>query len=65
MVTVSELGETRYALEMAKDCNIETPSIRAAFDVRIASQKGNVNFATKLLSLMRNAFGGHKINAEK
>jgi len=62
---VSELGETRYALEMAKDCNIETPSIRAAFDVRIASQKGNVNFATKLLSLMRNAFGGHKINAEK
>ena len=62
---VSELGETRYALEMAKDFNIETPSIRAAFDVRIASQKGNVNFATKLLALMRNAFGGHKINNEK
>ena len=59
---VSELGETRYALEMAKDFNIETPSIRAAFDVRIESQKGKINFATKLLALMRNAFGGHKIN---
>ena len=62
---VSELGETRFALEMAKDLKIETPSIRAAFDVRIASQKGEINFATKLLALMRNAFGGHKINNDK
>jgi 6-phosphogluconate dehydrogenase len=59
---VSELGETRYALETAKNLNIEMPSIRASFDVRIASQKGNINFSTKLLALMRNAFGGHKIN---
>lgn len=59
---VAESGEARFALETAKKFNIETPAIQAALDVRIASQKGKVNFATKLLALMRNAFGGHKIN---
>ncbi len=59
---VAESGEARFALELAKSLNIETPSIQSAFDVRIASQNGKINFATKLLALMRNAFGGHKIN---
>jgi 6-phosphogluconate dehydrogenase len=62
---VVESGEARYALEVAEEFKIEMPSIQSAFDVRIASQKGKVNFATKLLALMRNAFGGHKINNEK
>ena len=55
----------RFALETAKDFGIEMPSIKSAFDVRIESQKGKINFATKLLALIRNAFGGHKINNEK
>ncbi|MDD5343785.1 MAG: NADP-dependent phosphogluconate dehydrogenase [Smithella sp.] len=59
---VAESGEARFALEVAKSFNIEMPSILSAFEVRIASQKGKINFATKLLALMRNAFGGHKIN---
>ncbi|MDE2030946.1 MAG: NADP-dependent phosphogluconate dehydrogenase [Patescibacteria group bacterium] len=59
---VKESGETRWALEVAKEYNIETSVISAAFDVRLDSQKGKVNFATKILSSMRNAFGGHKIN---
>jgi 6-phosphogluconate dehydrogenase len=59
---VVESGEARFALEVAEEFKIEMPSIQSAFDVRIASQKGKVNFATKLLALMRNAFGGHKIN---
>lgn len=62
---VVESGETRFALETAKEFNIEAPSIQASFDVRLASQKGNVNFATKLLCLMRNQFGGHKINGDE
>ena len=62
---VVESGETRFALETAKDFGIEMPSIKSAFDVRIESQKGKINFATKLLALIRNAFGGHKINNEK
>ncbi len=59
---VAESGEARWALETAKSLNIETPAIQASFNVRLASQKGKINFATKLLSLMRNAFGGHKLN---
>jgi len=38
------------------------PAIQAAFDVRLASQKGQTNFGTKLLAAMRNKFGGHQIN---
>lgn len=59
---VAESGEACWALEVAKEFKIAAPSIQASFDVRLASQKGKVNFATKLLASMRNAFGGHKIN---
>ncbi len=62
---VAESGEARWALETAKSFKIETPAIQASFDVRLASQKGKINFATKLLALMRNAFGGHKLNSDK
>jgi 6-phosphogluconate dehydrogenase len=59
---VAESGEARWTLETAKDLGLPLPSIQAAFDVRLASQKGEVNFATKLLSAMRNKFGGHQLN---
>lgn len=62
---VVESGEARFALEVGKDFKIGMPAIRAAFDVRIASQKGEINFATKLLAMMRNAFGGHQVNPEQ
>lgn len=59
---VAESGEARWTLETAKDLGIPLPSIQASFDVRLASQKGEINFATKLLSAMRNKFGGHTLN---
>jgi 6-phosphogluconate dehydrogenase len=59
---VAESGEARWALEAAKEYKVETPAIQAAFDVRLRSQQGQVNFATKLLAAMRNAFGGHNLN---
>ncbi len=59
---VAESGEARWALAVAKDFNIETPAIAASFKVRLDSQVGKINFATKVLASMRNAFGGHKIN---
>ena len=61
---VAESGEARWSLEVAKAANIEVPSIQAAFDVRIASQAGSTNFATKLLAELRNKFGGHAINKQ-
>jgi 6-phosphogluconate dehydrogenase len=60
---VAESGEARWTLETAKDRNIPMPSIQAAFDVRLASQQGETNFATKLLAAMRNKFGGHELNS--
>lgn len=61
---VAESGEARWTLERAKAAGIAMPAIQAAFDVRIASQKGEINFGTKLLAALRNAFGGHAINKQ-
>jgi 6-phosphogluconate dehydrogenase len=62
--TVAESGEARWTLELAKELNLPLPAIQAAFDVRLASQQGEVNFATKLLAAMRAKFGGHAINPD-
>lgn len=61
---VAESGEARWALEAAKDAGITLPAIQAAFDVRVASQKGKTNFATKVVAAQRNKFGGHNLNGE-
>jgi 6-phosphogluconate dehydrogenase len=61
---VAESGEARWTLETAKELGIPLPSIQSAFDVRLASQNGDITFTTKLLAAMRNKFGGHNINGE-
>lgn len=61
---VAESGEARWTLETASEFDIPMPSIQASFDVRLASQAGDVNFATKLVAAMRNKFGGHDINGK-
>jgi 6-phosphogluconate dehydrogenase len=60
---VAESGEARWTLEVAKEIGLPMPAIQAAFDVRLASQRGEVNFGTKLLSAMRHKFGGHEVNS--
>jgi len=62
---VAESGEARWTLETADELGIPLPSIQASFDVRLDSQKGKTNFATKLLAAMRNKFGGHDINGQQ
>ncbi len=61
---VAESGEARWALETAESAGYSLPSIQAAFDVRIASQRGETNFATKIVAAQRNKFGGHNLNGE-
>jgi len=61
---VAENGEARWALEAANEKGIPLPSIQAAFNVRLASQKGKFSFATKLLAAMRNKFGAHALNKD-
>ncbi len=62
---VAESGEARWTLETADKLGIPMPAIQASFDVRLASQKGDINFATKLLAAMRNKFGGHNIDGQQ
>jgi 6-phosphogluconate dehydrogenase len=59
---VAESGEARWTLETASELGIPMPAIQASFDVRLASQQGQVDFSTKLLAAMRAKFGGHDIN---
>ncbi|HVX58257.1 MAG TPA: decarboxylating 6-phosphogluconate dehydrogenase [Candidatus Saccharimonadales bacterium] len=59
---VAESGEARWTLETAKELSMPMPSIQAAFDVRLASQRGDITYATKLLAAIRNKFGGHALN---
>lgn len=61
---VAESGETRWTLETAQELGLQLPAIQAAFDVRLASQRGEVNYSTMLLAAMRNQFGGHAINLQ-
>lgn len=62
---VAESGEARWTLETADELGIPMPAIQASFDVRLASQAGDISFATKLLAAMRNKFGGHNIDGKQ
>lgn len=62
---VAESGEARWALETARAEKVDMPSTQAAFNVRVKSQEGEINFATKILAAMRNKFGGHEINPKQ
>lgn len=61
---VAESGEAKWALETASEMGYTVPAIQAAFDVRLASQQGETNFATKIVAAQRNKFGGHNLNGE-
>lgn len=61
---VAESGEARWTLEVAKSRGIDLPGIQTALDVRVASERGEVNFATRMLAALRNKFGGHHLNKE-
>lgn len=61
---VAESGEARWTLEVAKAKDITLPAIQSALDVRVASENGEVNFATRMLAALRNKFGGHHLNKE-
>ena len=59
---VAESGETRWALEIAKERGVDFPAVQASFEVRLKSQQGQTSFGTKFLAALRNKFGGHNIN---
>ena len=55
---VSDSGEGRWTIQAAIDEGVPVPVLSAALFGRFSS-RGNADFADKLLSAMRHAFGGH------
>lgn len=54
-------GEGEWTVDVAEDLNIETPVIRSAVKAREATQKAP-SYQGKIISTLRNQFGGHDIN---
>jgi 6-phosphogluconate dehydrogenase len=55
---VSDSGEGRWALAAAVDQGVPTPVLSAALFSRFES-RGNADYANRVLSAMREQFGGH------
>jgi len=57
---VVDSGEGRWTVMEAIDLNVSAPVITEALIRRIRSREDN-NFSDRMLSIMRNAFGGHAV----
>jgi len=62
--SAAQSGEGMWTVEAGKELGIPTPVIQAALDFRIQSQK-NPSYTGRLISAMRNQFGGHEVKAKK
>ena len=60
---VSDSGEGRWAVTEAIDLNVPAPAITLALLARLASRDSD-SFSAKMLSAMRNQFGGHEIKKQ-
>ncbi len=61
---VSDSGEGRWTVAEAIDLNVSAPVITESLIRRIRSREEN-NYADRMLSVMRNAFGGHAVKKAK
>lgn len=58
---IEENKTGQWTLQEAQAHNIPTPTIEKSLEVREWSRKTGGNFATKVIALLRNAFGGHAV----
>lgn len=61
---VKQTGMGRWTVENAEENKIPIPVIKEAVEVRSRSEKTGGNYATKLVALLRNAFGGHAVEKQ-
>ncbi len=59
--TVAHTGEGEWTVKVAQDFGVEVPVIKASFDFRVHSAE-KATFTGKVLSTLRNMFGGHAVN---
>jgi 6-phosphogluconate dehydrogenase len=62
---VDEQGTGRWTAQEAEKNNIPVPVINAALDARARSRETGGNYATKIVALLRNKFGGHPLHQKK
>ena len=60
---VADSGEGRWTVAEAIDLNVSAPIITESLIRRIRSREDN-NFTDRMISIMRNAFGGHAVKKE-
>src|SRR6202165_1145730 len=60
---VPDSGEGRWTVMEAIDLNVSAPVITESLIRRIRSREEN-NFTDRMLSIMRNGFGGHAVKME-
>lgn len=61
--SAAQSGEGLWTVEAGKDLGVPMPVIQGALDFRLQSQK-NPSYTGKLVSAMRNQFGGHEVKAK-
>jgi 6-phosphogluconate dehydrogenase len=60
----AQSGEGMWTVEAGKELKVPMPVIQSALEFRIQSQK-NPSYIGKLISAMRNQFGGHEVKVKK
>ena len=63
--TIQEGGTGKWTVEEAKKQNIAVPIIEGSLRVRRRSRETGGNYATKLIALLRNKFGGHAVEKKR
>lgn len=58
---IAEGGTGAWTVQTAKEDNIPVPVLATSLEVRAWSRKNGGNFATKVIAMLRNAFGGHSV----
>jgi len=59
--SVAQSGEGLWTAEAAKELNVETPIIKESVEFRTDSQ-AKPSYTGKVLNVLRNEFGGHKVD---
>ncbi len=61
---IAESGMGLWTMQEAQQQNIPAPTIEDALKVRALSRETGGNFATKIVAMLRNKFGGHTVTKE-
>jgi 6-phosphogluconate dehydrogenase len=62
--SAAQSGEGMWTVEAGKELGVPTPVIQGALEFRLHSQN-NPSYTGKLISAMRNQFGGHEVKVKK